>query len=76
MARDDNTDAEMTMPGTRTSLFMRLAVRSRNGSKFSPERNVIWTFGIVSAALSVRSSDVPAKGKSIVRAALAAAFSN
>lgn len=41
VARDDRTDAEMMMPGMRTSLFMVLAVKSRNCSMLSPVRREI-----------------------------------
>lgn len=40
VAREDKVEAEMTIPGMRTSLFMVFAVRSRNCSMLRPERMV------------------------------------
>lgn len=64
------------MPGMRTNLFMVFAVRSRNCSMLSPDRIVIWTFGMESVAVSVGGSEPPERGKRSVRAAFVAAFSN
>lgn len=61
VARDERTEAEMTIPGIRTSLFMVLAVRSRNCSMLRPDRSVTWILGIASSAAALRSSEL-AKG--------------
>lgn len=64
------------MPGTRTSLFIVSAARSRNCWRLRPDRMVICTLGMDFAAASVRSSLPFARGKRIVRAARVTAFSN
>ena len=73
---EERTEADITMPGIRTSLFMVFAVRSRNRCMLKPERMVIWILGTVWRAASARWSDVLASGKRIDLAALVAAFSN
>ena len=77
VARADRTEAEMTMPGIRTSLFMVLAERSRNCWRFSPDFIMVCMFWIACAAESLLGPcPLVARGKRIVRAALVAAVSN
>lgn len=76
MDLEERTEAEMTMPGIRTSLFILSAVRSRNRCMLNPDRVVIWILGMAWRAASARSSDVLARGKRIDLAALVVAFSN
>lgn len=72
MDREERTDAEMTIPGMRTSLFMVFAVRSRNCCRLRPDLMRTWTLGIDSFA----SSELLVSGKRMVLAAFAAAASN
>lgn len=74
--REERTEADITMPGIRTNLFIVLAVRSRNWSILRPDLRVTCTLGMDWEAASVRSSEPLASGKRMVRAALVAAFSN
>lgn len=76
MAREDRTEAEMTIPGMRTSLFIVFAERSRNCCRFKPDLTRICMEGIDNAAASRVASEPEARGKRIVRAALVAADSN
>lgn len=76
MDLEERTEADMTMPGMRTSLFIVSAVRSRNRCMLNPDWMVIWILGMEWRAASARSSDVLASGKRIDLAALVAAFSN
>lgn len=76
VAREDKTEAEMTIPGMRTSLFMVFAERSRNCCKFKPDLMRICIEGIDKEAASRVASDPDARGKRIVRAAFVAADSN
>lgn len=76
MDLEERTEAEMTMPGIRTSLFIVSAVRSRNRRMLNPDWMAIWILGIDWSAASARSSDALARGKRIDLAALVAAFSN
>lgn len=68
----------MTIPGTRTSLFIVLAERSRNCCRLRPDLIRICTEGsdaADTAASEVLSAPL-ASGKRIVRAAFVAAVSN
>ena len=76
VAREDRTEAEMTIPGMRTSLFIVFAERSRNCCRFKPDFTRICIEGIDNAAASRVASEPEARGKRIVRAALVAADSN
>jgi len=73
---EERTEADMTMPGIRTNLFIVSAVRSRKRCMLNPDWMITWILGIDWRAASARSSDVFAKGKRIDLAALVAAFSN
>lgn len=74
MARDERTEAEMTIPGIRTSLFIMFAVRSRNCNMLRPEVIRIWILGMEVAGASGFSS--LERGYKIARAALVADDSN
>lgn len=74
--RDDSTEAEITIPGTRTNLFIQFAVRSRNWRMLSPDLSVNCIFVIDCKVASTPPAVVPARGKRMVRAAFVAAFSN
>lgn len=64
----------MTIPGMRTSLFIMLAVRSRNCNMLRPEVIRIWIVGIEMFDASEFSS--LERGYKIARAALVADDSN
>lgn len=74
MAREERTEADMTIPGMRTSLFIVLAVRSRNCNMLRPEVMRTWIFGIEMVEVSGFSS--LERGYNIPRAALVADVSN
>jgi len=74
MARDERTEADITIPGMRTSLFIVPAVRSRNCSMLRPEVMRICILGTEVVDVSGFSS--LERGYRIARAALAADNSN
>lgn len=74
MARDERTEADMTIPGMRTSLFKMFAVRSRNCSMLRPEVIRVWIFGMETVDASEFSS--LERGYKIARAAFVADDSN
>lgn len=76
VALDDKTEAEITIPGIRTSLFMVFADKSRNCWRLSPDLTSTCMDGMEREAASDVASDPDARGKRMVRAAFVAADSN
>ena len=74
MARDERTEADITIPGMRTSLFIVFAVRSRNCNMLRPEVMRICILGMEVVDVSGFSS--LERGYKMARAALVADDSN